>query len=331
MHSSATMNAPTSDLVQNNTVEVSVRGVWRRVPAIEIDGRVIAVKGDRVKLAVIRDEDFIEGELDHPERVVAALKQARTLGVRADIFTFAQGIDSGKPRYSYPMEWQSVAAARTSSFKAWWDSLPQEGRKNVRRAEKRGVTVVVKQLDEDLIRDICELNNDSPMRQGRRFVHYGKTIEEVRKDQAPLLDRSEYVCAYFENELIGFLKLAFAGKTAALVQVLPKASHHDKRPANALLAKAIELCEARGAAYLTYGLFQEGNRRESPLREFKIRNRFEEVLVPRYYVPLTMWGTISTRLRLYRGPIGLLPDPALRMAIVARAKWYSLRSFKTPV
>jgi hypothetical protein len=324
MNVSAIVNTHGGQVVQNNMVEVSVQGMWRKVPAIEVDGRIIAVKGERVKKAVIRDEDFLEDELENPERVVSALKLARRDGVRADIFTFAQKIDSGAPRYTYPMEWESVAAARTSSFKAWWDSLPQETRKNVRRAEKRGVTVSVRTLDDELIRHICELNNDSPMRQGRRFVHYGKTVDEVRKDQAPLLDRSEYVCAYLKGELIGFLKIAFAGRIAALVQILPRASHQDKRPANALLAKAIELCEKRGAAYLTYGLFQEGNRRDSPLREFKTRNGFEEMLVPRYYIPLTPWGIVTTRLRLYRGLIGVLPDPVIRMAIGARAVWYRL-------
>jgi hypothetical protein len=204
----------------------------------------------------------------------------------------------------------------------WWDALPQESRKNVRRAAKRGVTITVKRLDDELIREICELNNDSPMRQGRRFAHYGKTFEEVRKDQSHLLERSDYVCAYAGTELIGFLKMAYAGEVAAIVQILPKVSHHDKRPANALLSKAVELCEARGATYLTYGLFREGNRRESPLRQFKARNGFEEVLVPRYYVPLTSWGAVCTRLKLYRGLIDLLPDPVIRLAVNARAKWY---------
>lgn len=318
--------------MEHNSVEVSIRGTWCRVPAVEFDGRTIAVKGKRLKLAVIRDEDFLEGELRNPELCVKFLKEQRARGLRADIFTFAQKLPATPPRFSYPMEWESVAAARTTSFKAWWDNLPQESRKNVRRAAKRGVTVVVKQLDDDLVRDIRDLNNDSPMRQGKPFVHYGKTFEQVKKDQSPLLDRSDYVCAYFEDELIGFLKIAYGGQVAAIVQVLPRASHHDKRPANALLAKAVELCETKGAAYLTYGLFQEGNRRESPLRQFKIRNGFEEVLVPRFYVPLTAWGRLGTKLRLYRGLIGVLPDPVIRLGVTARAKWYGLsESFGTPV
>ncbi|MGB2712546.1 MAG: hypothetical protein WBC51_00085 [Vicinamibacterales bacterium] len=306
------------------TVEISSRGRWMTVPAAEFDGHILAVKGRWIRIAVIREEDYTESDIVDPERYVQFLKQRAANGFRADIFTFAQKLPPANPRFSYAYEWESVAAARTSSFKAWWDALPQESRKNVRRAAKRGVTITVKQLDDQLIGDICELNNDSPMRQGRRFAHYGKTFEEVRKDQSHLLDRSDYICAYAGAELIGFLKVAYTGDVAAIVQILPKASHQDKRPANALLSKAVELCEARGAAYLTYGLFQEGNRRESPLRQFKARNGFEEVLVPRYYVPLSPWGTVCTRLKLYRGLIDFLPDRVIRLAVSARAKWYGV-------
>ena len=85
-------------------------------------------------MAVIHDEDFLETELQNPELCVKFLKEQRSRGFHADIFTFAQKIPSVTPRFSYPMELESVAAVRTTSFKAWWEKLPQESRKNVRRA-----------------------------------------------------------------------------------------------------------------------------------------------------------------------------------------------------
>ena len=54
------------------------------------------------------------------------------------------------------------------------------------------------------------------------------------------------------------------------------ASHQDSRPTNALLAKAVELCEAKGVSCLIYGQFNYGNKRDNPLREFKIRCGFTE-------------------------------------------------------
>ena len=109
------------------------------------------------------------------------------------------------------------------------------------------------------------------------------------------------------------------------MQMLPKASQQDKRPANALLTKAVELCEERGISYLTYGLFNYGNTRDSSLRDFKIRNGFEEMLTPRYYVPLTTWGSLSLKLHFHRGLRGILPHNVIDLAVRARAKWYRLK------
>lgn len=307
-----------------NVVDISIHGKWVTVPAVEFNGYTIAFTGKWLKVAVIHDEDFLEAELEDPELCAKRLKEQRSHGLRADIFTFTQKIPATLPKFSYPMEWDSVAAVRTTSFKEWWEGLPQESRKNVRRSQKCGVRVVVKQLDDDLVRGIVDLNNDSPLRQGRPFVHYGKTFDQVKKDQLSFLDRSDYVCAYFENELIGFLKMAYSGEVASIVQVLPRASHHDKRPANALIAKAVERCEAKGVSYLTYGMFNYGNKRDSTLRQFKVRNGFEEILMPRFYVPLTGWGRLCIKLKLYRGLIGILPYRISRVALSARAKWYSL-------
>ena len=177
----------------------------------------------------------------------------------------------------------------------------------MRRSQKRGVEVSVKEFDDALIRDIVELTKDSPTRQGKRFLHYGKTFEQTKKDQSTHLDRSDFICAYSGNELIGLLKIVYSGSLASVLQFLPKASEQEKRPANALIAKAVEVCEAKGISYLIYGLFNYGNKRHDSLLEFKTRNGFEEFLVPRFYVPLTLRGVIYLKFKLHRGIIGPCP------------------------
>jgi hypothetical protein len=309
--------------MENDSVEISIHGKWFTVPAVQVGGSTIALTGRWLKLASVREEDYQETEVQDPEACVKKLKEQRSRRLRADIFTFAQKPPATRPRFSYSMEWESVAVVRTTSFKEWWEKLPQESRKNVRRAEKRGVVTIVKKLDDDLVRGIVDLNSDSPMRQGRLFVHYGKNFDQVKKDQQSFLDRSDYVCAYFGDELIGFLKIAYRGDVASIVQILPRASHHDKRPANALVAKAVELCQAQRVSYLTYGLFNYGNKQDAPLRQFKVRNGFEEMLMPRFYVPLTTWGRVCTKLKLYRGLIGILPEGITKAGVSARAKLYS--------
>ncbi len=54
----------------------------------------------------------------------------------------------------------------------------------------------VKPLDDQLIHGIMGVNNESPVRQGTPNKHYGKTLEEVKKDPSSFLDRCDYICAY---------------------------------------------------------------------------------------------------------------------------------------
>ena len=312
-----------SQAVTDNTFEVSIKGKWVRVPAVELCGDIIIVQGKWVKMAAVNDEEWLDHELENPGLYVERLKEDLARGFRADIFTFSQKPPLTVPKYSYYMEQDSIAAIELKSFAEWWEELPQEGRKNVRRAQKRGVAISVRGLDDDLVRGIVELNNDSPIRQGRPYAHYGKSFDQVKKDHSAFLDRSDFICAHFADELIGFLKIVYRGDIASILQLTPRARHHDKRPANALLSKAVELCSEKGMQCITYGKYFYGTRRHSPLLEFKMRNGFEELLIPRYYVPLTNWGRLAKAMNLHRGILGVLPQGVTNMGVRLREKWYS--------
>ena len=169
------------------------------------------------------------------------------------------------------------------------------------------------------------MQNETPIRQGKRYPHYGKTVEEVKRLHAVFADRSDFIVARCEGQFIGFLKLVYCGDVASIFQLNSMLAHYDKRPSNALVAKAVELCSAKGIEYLKYGRFNYGNKSDSSLREFKIRNGFEEVLVPRYYVPLTPWGTLCVRFKLYRGLLGILPQSVILSILTVRRGWYHLR------
>jgi Acetyltransferase (GNAT) domain len=306
------------------TIEISVKGKRQMVPAWEINGKNIIINGKYIRIAEIHAEEWLETELQNPEEYVREITSRRPGGPRADILTFAQKLPATEPKYSYPYEWESIAAVRTMSFEEWWNALPQETRKNVRRSQKRGVVTMVKALDDDLVRSIVDVNNDSPIRQGRSFDHYGKNFDQVKRDQSSFLDRSDFICAYVGEELIGFLKLVYSGNTASILQILPKASHADKKPANALIAKAVEVCQDKGIAYLIYGRYNYTNKGDSSLRQFKVRNGFTEILVPRFHVPLTRWGRCSMKLNLHHGFRGILPPGVLAFLVSIRARWYKI-------
>lgn len=313
----------------SHTVEVRVKGHWVKVPAIQVDGREITASGRWLKIARVRGEEMMENGLESPDIYLASLKNDTEHVLNSDIFTFTQKLPETQPKYPYPMEWESVAAIRLASFQEWWERLPQEGRKNVRRAEKRGVVVKVVGFGQELVEGIRGVNDDSPMRQGMKNAYYGLTSEETSKRYGEFVGRSDFICAYHGYEMIGFLHLVYRGNVAAILNLSSKPSHFDKRPSNALVAKAVEICEARDISYITYGQYNYGNKRDSSLREFKIRNGFIEILVPRYFAPLTLWGRICIKAKFHRGLIGNLPPSVIATGLRARTLWY--KKFQMPV
>ena len=258
----------------------------------------------------------------------AFITELRNSKLKADVFTFAQRPPEITPKYKYPCEWDNWAAIRTTSFKEWWDGLPQESRKNVRRAAKRGVAVKSVPFDDDLVTGVHKIYNHTPVRDGRVFWHFGKDLETVKRELATYLDRSEFIGAYLNEELIGFIKLVYVDHVAMLMHIISMNEHYDKRPMNALIAKAAEFCEQKGISQLIYGQFIYGNKRRSSLVEFKRRNGFTQINFPRYYIPLTLRGEIFVRLRLYKGPSGLIPEPILQPLLSLRAWYYKRVSTK---
>jgi hypothetical protein len=260
----------------------------------------------------------VEGEVTNdPQLVISELKRGP---VRADIFTFPQTIYGAPPKYQYPFEWDNAAVVCTASFKDWWEKLPQEARKNARRAAKRGISVRVAKFDDEFVEGIKGIYDESPLRQGMRFWHFGKDFETVKMENGTYPERSEFIGAYLDAELVGFIKFVYVGQTAKLMQILSKTQHYDKRPMNALLAKAVEVCQEKGMSYLVYSKFTFGNKKSSPLKEFKRRNGFEQMNFVRYFVPLTLKGKIALKLKLHRGLIGILPSGLIAFLLRLRSK-----------
>jgi hypothetical protein len=285
--------------------EIRVRGKTVKVPSTRIQGRTIIVKGKWLKQAAVKDEDCIECDVvDNPEQFVAQIKEGP---LKVDLFTFAQQSTSAQPEYSYHIEWDNAAIIPIRDYASWWEKLPQETRRNVRKATKCGVDVKAAPFNDDLVRGIVDIYNETPMRQGKRFWHYGKSFETVRKETATYLERSEFIGAYHQEALIGFIKMVYVDKCARIIHILSMEQHANKRPTNALIAKAVEVCAEKGCTSLQYQKYIYGGNQASPLTEFKRRNGFEEVRYPRYYVPISTTGKLVLKLRLHHGFIHLLP------------------------
>jgi hypothetical protein len=178
----------------------------------------------------------------------------------------------------------------------------------------------VTKFNDELVKCIKNIYDETPIKQGRRFWHYGKNLETVKMENGTYLQRSEFIGAYYNEELIGVIKFVYVDRVAWIMQILSRGFHYDKRPMNALIAKAVEVCHDKGMLYLVYAKFSYGNKKNSRLAEFKRRNGFEEMRFPRYYIPLTVTGTIALKLKLHRGWIGILPTSLVNMLLYLRAR-----------
>jgi hypothetical protein len=324
----ADATAPAGSNVGVSDTEIRIRGRAVRVAATEIDNRTIVVTGHRLKIATVRDEDLWEGEtVSEPQSFISRLKKS---GLRADVFTFAQRIPDTTQRYEFRTEWDNEATLAITSYEHWWKECTEYSiRKAVNKAKKVGVTAERAEFNDDFVRSICRIYGESPARQGRAFWHYKKDFDTVKHELGTYLDRSVFIGAYHENELIGSLKMTYVGPTATIMQIFCSQNHFDKRPNNALLAKAVEICVEDGKGYLIYGNFTYRDV-DTSLTEFKRRNGFEPVLLPRYYVPLTLKGALALKLGLHHGILGCVPPSLLKRARDIRAKWYARRSKQAP-
>jgi hypothetical protein len=299
--------------------EIRISGKTLYVPSAEICGRTVIVTGKWIRTAQVKDEELVEGvPVEDPELFITKLKESK---LKADVFTFAQRPPEIAAKYDYHLEWDNWAAVPTTSFKDWWENrLPQESRKNVRRAAKRGVVVRVVPFDDGLVKGIQGIYNETPVRQGKPFWHFGKDFDTVKRQIANYPERSEFVGAFLNKELIGFIKVIYVDYIAILVQILSTNEHHDKRPMNALLAHTVELCERKGISPLIYGKYTYGTKRSSSLTEFKRRNGFEEIRFPRYFVPLNTKGKFAIRSGLHLEIANLIPRPVNDFLLKVRSQ-----------
>jgi hypothetical protein len=263
---------------------------------------------------------------------VPMIDRLRNFGDRIDIFTFMQGLPETQPKFRYPMEWDNLAVLPITTFENWWHKQILSITKNrARQAEKKGIAIREVQFDEKLAAGIWGIYNECPMRQGRRFRHFGKDQETVYREAATYLDYSTFIGAFQGEELIGFIKMVAdeKGVQAGLMNILSKIQHKDKAPTNALVAQAVKSCANRGISYLVYNNFTYGKKLNDGLGEFKRRNGFKRIEVPRYYVPLTPVGAIALRMGLHHRLVDRFPESIAGRLRELRENWY-MRRMQSP-
>jgi hypothetical protein len=287
---------------------------------INVCGTDIRVHGNLLRFAHVDGEKFVF--MADPEPVLQGLRKC---GVRIDLFTFMPRLGDQSARYSFPMEMDNLAAIPISIFDHWWTKqIDGKTRNMIRKAEKKGVVVREVPFDDDLVKGIWEVYNESAVRQGTRNTHYGKDLDTVYREEATFLDKSIFIGAFLDDSLIGFIKLVVddTRTQAGTLNIVSMIRHRDKAPTNALVAQAVRSCADRGIPYLTYSNFAYGKKQHDSLSDFKERNGFQRIDVPRYYVPLTAAGRIAYSLGLHHGLVDRLPASVAAKLRGLRAAWY---------
>jgi hypothetical protein len=296
--------------------EKVVNGKPARVECLEINGQTYCLDPGLVRVASLEEEWY--EDVNHPDSVIVALAAS---DLRPDIFTFWQRVPETEPRYQYYTEWESLAVLPITTFDCWWNKQAKGTTRNmVRKSQKAGVEVREATFDDEFVRGMVDIFNEAPVRQGFRFWHYGKDFETVKREFSQFLFREDLIGAYYEGELIGFAMLANAGKYGVMGQFIAKMKHRDKATNNALMAKTIEVCEKRRLPYLVYTTW-----RETSLVDFKRHSGFQEMKVPRYFVPLTPKGKLALKLGFHHGLKDGPPDAIKKPLKRLRKRWYDLR------
>jgi hypothetical protein len=290
---------------------------------IKICDMNISVQGTFLRIARLDAEKFLF--LDEPEPVIEGLRKLKS---RVDVFTFMQRLPETTPKYSFPMEMDNLAVLPISTFDQWWTQrIGFKARNKAKQATKKGVTLHEVPFSEELVRGIWKIYNECPIRQGRKFPHYGKNFEAVYQEEATYLESSIFIGAFLDCKLIGFVKLLVdhTRTQAGLLNIVSLIGQRDLAPSNALISQAVRSCADRKIPYLVYSNFAYGKRERDSLSDFKKRNGFERVDLPRYFVPLSPFGHVALRLGFHKKLLDRIPGPLVVKLRELRNQWYKRR------
>src|ERR1043166_6397166 len=165
---------------------------------LQICNKNMVVTGKIVRTARIEEEWF--DDVEEPEEIIDDLRQN---SIKVDIFSFWQRFPEKTPKYQYYMEWDDIAVVPVKSYDYWWSKqIKARTRGLIRKAQKEGIVVKEAEFTDDFIKGMVSIFNETPVRQGRPFWHYGKSFETVKREFSRFLFRATLIGAYLGEGLI---------------------------------------------------------------------------------------------------------------------------------
>ena len=291
-----------------------VNGTPCNVECLDLFGQTYTV--ERGVVATVSLEDEWYEDVHDPRAVIGAL--IRDNPVASDIFSFWRRPTDSTPLFDHKTEWVDTAVLPVTTYDNWLKhQIKPRVRNLLRKSEKEGLRVIETVYDDRFVLGMTKIFNESPVRQGRKFWHFGKDFQTVKDQFSRFIHRERMIAAYHGDEMVGFMMLGNAGRFALTGQIISSLNSRDLYPNNALIAKAVEVCARLGMPNLCY-LFW-GN---DSLTEFKRRCGFERMSVPRYYVPLTVKGRLALATGVHHGMSSLVPARLKARLKALRQAWY---------
>ena len=78
------------------------------------------------------------------------------------------------------MTWDNIAIQKITDYQEWWNRIGKKTRNMIRKALKRNVKILDNTRNDKITYGIWKIYNETPIRQRRRYIHYGITLKEVK-------------------------------------------------------------------------------------------------------------------------------------------------------
>src|SRR5262249_9378381 len=161
------------------------------IDGIRIDNKRLIVKGRFLTVARLWDEWY--EDVGDAELIIRALKRCTPT---PDIFTFWQRLPDRVPLYPYYHENEALSAIPLKDFRHWWErQIKSDTRKKAKRSAKRGIEIRTVPFDDAFVRGVMGVFNETPVRSGSPFWHYGKDFGTLKEELSRDLERSKFIGA----------------------------------------------------------------------------------------------------------------------------------------
>src|SRR5207249_978396 len=157
--------------------------------SLQVHNQAILVGSGPIRVARLEHEWY--DDIVDPLELIARLAEKPA---KADLFTFWQRVPDLKARYPYYWEWDSIAALPITTYEHWWSTqIKSRTRGIIRKAAKEGLEVREVEFTDDFVRGMVAIFNETPLRQGRPFWHYGKDFDTVKRQFSRYLFRERLI------------------------------------------------------------------------------------------------------------------------------------------